>query len=102
MNKKSNLYLTILTSLILVITAVFFKTNYVCADNVTKEIVIGQSCDLSGPLKKLGIGVRDGALAYFKYVNETGGIRGQKIRFITYDDNNDVKKCFENTKQYLF
>ncbi len=101
MKKKYNFYLTILMLFNLICFIVFFKISPVFADNGAKEILVGQSCDLSGPLKKAGAGLRDGALAYFKYINEAGGIRGQKIRFITYDDQNNLKKCFENTEKLI-
>ncbi len=99
--KNKYLYLSILMLLNLIVFSVFFKISPVFADNSAGEIVVGQSCDLSGPFKKAGAGLRDGALAYFKYINETGGIRGQKIRFITYDDKNDIEICLKNTEKLI-
>src|SRR5688572_8631945 len=61
-------------------------------------IVIGQSTPLSGGNKELGEDIRDGALAYFKKVNEAGGVNGRKIELVTLDDGNDVKKAEANTK----
>lgn len=43
------------------------------------EILIGQSCQLSGPLAALSSEVRQGASLYFDHVNASGGIRGRKI-----------------------
>ncbi|OEU44632.1 MAG: hypothetical protein BBJ60_11755 [Desulfobacterales bacterium S7086C20] len=65
------------------------------------EIVLGQSCALEGPTRALGIGMRDGALAYFKLLNSRGGIRGKKIRLISYDDGYEPKKCLANTKKLI-
>jgi branched-chain amino acid transport system substrate-binding protein len=64
-------------------------------------IVIGQSTPLSGSNKELGEDIRDGALAYFKKVNDAGGVNGRKITLITLDDANDVKKAEANTQALL-
>jgi ABC-type branched-subunit amino acid transport system substrate-binding protein len=65
------------------------------------EIVIGQSCALKGPAQALGKGMRDGALVYFRHINSTGGIRGRKIRLVTYDDGYEPRPCLENTKKLI-
>jgi branched-chain amino acid transport system substrate-binding protein len=61
-------------------------------------IVIGQSTPLSGSNKELGQDIRDGALAYFKKINDAGGINGRKIELVTLDDGNDKAKSQANTK----
>jgi ABC-type branched-subunit amino acid transport system substrate-binding protein len=69
---------------------------------ITKdEILIGQSCALSGPASSLGIDMRDGALAYFSHINHNGGIAGKKIRLITYDDKYEPKLALENSKKLI-
>ncbi|MBI3715194.1 MAG: ABC transporter substrate-binding protein, partial [Betaproteobacteria bacterium] len=65
------------------------------------EIVIGQSAPLTGGNAELGNDIRNGALAYFKKVNDAGGVRGQKIKLVTLDDKNDTKLSAENTKKLL-
>ncbi len=65
------------------------------------EIVLGQSCALKGPERKLGKGMRDGALLYFRHINSSGGIRGKKIRLITYDDGYEPGPCLKNTKKLI-
>ncbi|MES2944648.1 MAG: ABC transporter substrate-binding protein [Pseudomonadota bacterium] len=62
------------------------------------EILIGQSCQLSGPLAALSSEVRQGASLYFDHINANGGIRGRKIRVIALDDAYDPKKAEENTR----
>lgn len=62
------------------------------------EILIGQSCQLSGPLAALSSEVRQGASLYFDHVNATGGINGRKIKVVTLDDAYDPKKAAENTR----
>ncbi|WP_369643522.1 ABC transporter substrate-binding protein [Acidovorax sp. A79] len=65
------------------------------------EIVIGQSCQLSGPLAALTSEVRQGAALYFDHVNASGGVRGRKIRVVALDDAYDPKKAAENTKKLI-
>ena len=81
----------------------FFAANYLSAeDGITyNRIIIGQSCALNGPAKALGQGMRDGALAYFKHINAEGGIKGKKIKLITYDDGYEPEACVLNTEQLI-
>lgn len=65
------------------------------------EILIGQSCQLSGPLAALSSEVRQGASLYFDHVNANGGIRGRKIKVIALDDAYDPKKAAENTRTLI-
>jgi ABC-type branched-subunit amino acid transport system substrate-binding protein len=65
------------------------------------EIVIGQSAPLTGGNADLGKDIRNGALAYFKKVNEAGGINGNVIKLVTLDDKNDTKLAADNTKKLL-
>lgn len=62
-----------------------------------QEIVVGQSAPLSGGNAELGNDIRNGALAYFKKVNDAGGLPGGKIKLVTLDDRNDTKLSGENT-----
>lgn len=65
------------------------------------EILIGQSCALKGPTKALGVGMRNGGLAYFKHVNARGGIHGKRIRLISYDDGYEPEACIKNTNRLI-
>jgi ABC-type branched-subunit amino acid transport system substrate-binding protein len=67
----------------------------------TTTIVLGQSAPLSGANKGLGDDIRNGALAYFKKVNDAGGVNGRRIELVTLDDANDTKRAGENTRQLL-
>jgi branched-chain amino acid transport system substrate-binding protein len=72
------------------------------AQGVTAStILIGQSVPLSGSNKELGEDIRNGALAYFKKVNEAGGVNGRKLEMVTLDDANNVKQAGENTKKLV-
>lgn len=65
------------------------------------EIVIGQSCQLDGPLAALTSEVRQGASLYFDHINASGGVRGRKIRVVAIDDAYDPKKAAENTRKLI-
>ena len=68
---------------------------------LAQEIVVGQSAPLSGGNAELGNDIRNGALAYFRKVNEAGGVAGAKIKLVTLDDRNDTKLSAENTQKLL-
>jgi branched-chain amino acid transport system substrate-binding protein len=64
-------------------------------------ITLGQSAPLSGSNAELGQDIRNGALAYFKKVNDAGGVHGRRIELATLDDGNDVKRSGDNTKKLI-
>lgn len=64
-------------------------------------ILIGQSVPLSGSNKELGEDIRNGALAYFRKVNDAGGVNGRKIELVSIDDANNVKQAGENTRKLV-
>ena len=65
------------------------------------KIVIGQSAPLTGSNAEIGKDIRDGALAYFKRVNETGGVNGKHVELISIDDKNDRKTAGRNAIQLV-
>src|SRR5207237_9704132 len=62
-------------------------------------IVLGQSAPLSGANKSLGDDIRNGALAYFKKVNDAGGVNGRRIELVTLDAARDTKRAGEHTRK---
>src|SRR2546423_8135541 len=64
-------------------------------------IVIGQSTPLTGANAELGNDIRNGALAYFKKVNDAGGVHGRKLELVTLDDANQVPRAEANTKKLV-
>jgi ABC-type branched-subunit amino acid transport system substrate-binding protein len=66
------------------------------AAHAAERIVIGQSAPLTGSNAEIGKDIRDGAAAWFRRVNEAGGIGGRKIEFISVDDKNDRKTAGAN------
>ncbi len=61
------------------------------------EIVLGQSCQLTGPLAALTSELRLGAKLHFDEVNKNGGIGGRQVRVIALDDAYDPKRSAANT-----
>jgi branched-chain amino acid transport system substrate-binding protein len=57
----------------------------------TAEIRIGYTSDLSSINKDYNNEVGRGLDTYFKYINSTGGIRGQQVMLIAIDNTNDLK-----------
>ena len=58
--------------------------------------VIGHSAPLSGGNAKFGQDIRDGANAWFAWVNSKGGVQGKAIELLTMDDKNDRKTAGAN------
>lgn len=72
------------------------------AQGVTNDtILIGQSAALSGPAELLGKEMKSGAEAYFKVVNDAGGINGRKIKLISLDDGYEPDRAKANTQKLI-
>jgi ABC-type branched-subunit amino acid transport system substrate-binding protein len=64
------------------------------------EIKIGQTIAYSGPASAYGqIGTAEAA--YFKMINDRGGINGRKITFISLDDSYSPPKAVEQTRRLV-
>ena len=66
-----------------------------------QDIVLGQSVPLTGSNAAIGRDMRDGALAVFTKVNNSGALGGRKIQLITLDNANSRVQALENTKKLL-
>jgi branched-chain amino acid transport system substrate-binding protein len=64
------------------------------------EIKIGNIMPYSGPASAYGTIGRTEA-AYFKKINEEGGINGRKINFISYDDGYSPPKTVEQARKLV-
>jgi ABC-type branched-subunit amino acid transport system substrate-binding protein len=64
------------------------------------EITIGNIVPYSGPASAYGIIGRTEA-AYFKKINEAGGINGRKIKFVSYDDAYSPPKTVEQARKLV-
>ncbi|XFF02257.1 ABC transporter substrate-binding protein (plasmid) [Bradyrhizobium guangxiense] len=64
------------------------------------EIKIGSTMPLSGPASAFGILGKVEA-AYFKKINDEGGINGRKVNLITYDDGYSPPKTVEQVRKLV-
>ncbi|MCP9628572.1 ABC transporter substrate-binding protein [Rhodopseudomonas palustris] len=64
------------------------------------EIKIGNIMPYSGPASAYGVIGRTEA-AYFKRINDAGGINGRKINFISYDDAYSPPKTVEQARKLV-
>src|SRR5213082_4212591 len=64
------------------------------------EIKVGNIMPYSGPLSAYAtIGKTEAA--YFRKINEEGGINGRKINFISYDDGYNPPKTVEQARRLI-
>jgi branched-chain amino acid transport system substrate-binding protein len=64
------------------------------------EIKIGNTAPYSGPASSYGT-VNKSAAAYYKMINEQGGVNGRKINFISYDDGYTPPKTVEMVRKLV-
>ena len=64
------------------------------------EIKLGQTVPHSGPGSLYGVLGRVGE-AYFQMLNDSGGINGRKVTFLTMDDAYSAPKCVEATRRLV-
>jgi ABC-type branched-subunit amino acid transport system substrate-binding protein len=64
------------------------------------EIRLGQTVPHSGPGSLYGVLGRVGE-AYFRMLNEKGGINGRKVTFLTLDDSYSAPKAVEATRRLV-
>jgi ABC-type branched-subunit amino acid transport system substrate-binding protein len=64
-------------------------------------VVLGQSAPLSGPAQAAGEEIRNGALAYFRVLNEAGGVHGRRIELATLDDAGEPARALANTQRLV-
>ena len=67
----------------------------------TGEIVLGMSAALSGPSAALGRGMRTGVEAYFRRVNDAGGVQGRRLRLVVLDDSYQAEPVKDNMLRLL-
>src|SRR5262245_25617064 len=65
------------------------------------SVTFGQSAPLSGANAELGNDIRNGALAYFRKVNDAGGVNGRKLELVSLDDANQVARAEANTVELV-
>jgi ABC-type branched-subunit amino acid transport system substrate-binding protein len=65
------------------------------------EIRIGMVNAQSGPAAALGLGMLNGAQAYFKRVNAEGGVHGRRISLLSLDDGYEPSRTAAHTRSLL-
>src|SRR5262245_47193507 len=65
-----------------------------------REIKIGNTNPYSGPASAYGT-IGKSIAAYFKMVNEQGGINGRKVSFVSYDDGYSPPKTVEMARKLV-
>jgi ABC-type branched-subunit amino acid transport system substrate-binding protein len=88
--------ITVIISVV-VLWKLFLTPTY----SVGGEIILGQSAALTGPAKELGENMRKGADAYFRYINDKGGVHGRTIKLITYDDAYEPLYASQNSQKLI-
>jgi len=66
-----------------------------------KEITIGAWYPLSGAVSASGVPQRAGADAYFKMVNDRGGINGRKVNWIVKDNAFDPQQTVQIARELI-
>jgi ABC-type branched-subunit amino acid transport system substrate-binding protein len=64
------------------------------------EIKIGNTAPYSGPASSYGT-IAKSETAYFKMINEQGGVNGRKINFVSYDDGYSPPKTVEMIRKLV-
>src|SRR5689334_13461961 len=64
------------------------------------EIKVGNIMPYSGPASAYGV-IGKTEAAYFKMINDKGGINGRKINFISYDDAYSPPKAVEQVRKLV-
>lgn len=77
-------------------------TSNEIAQGVTDTTVkVGNTAATSGAFAAVGVPFNAGIEAYFKMVNDAGGVDGRKIEFVHYDDEFDPIKATTFTEQLI-
>src|SRR6195952_646608 len=96
---KNLLALTAFAVAAMVATAASAQKKYDAGASDT-EIKIGNIMPYSGPASSYGV-IGKTEAAFFKMVNDKGGINGRKIDFITYDDAYSPPKAIEQARKLV-
>src|SRR6476646_4459696 len=64
------------------------------------EIKVGQTMPYSGPASAYGT-IGKSEMAYFKMINDQGGINGRKIALISLDDGYNPARTVEQVRQLV-
>src|ERR1700676_2465418 len=96
MLEKKSLWATVL----LAITAAALAIADDMPGVTATEIKIGNTDAYSGPASAYGV-IAKLETAFFKMVNDQGGVAGHKINFISYDDGYSPPKTVEQVRRLV-
>ena len=65
------------------------------------SISIGMTAPLSGPNGAYGTDMKEVVGAYFKQINDAGGINGRKLELLAMDDGYETDRAVANTKALI-
>ena len=97
--RKSLAALAMLAAGVLVTTPALAQKKYDPGATDT-EIKIGNIMPYSGPASSYGV-IGKTEAAFFKMINDQGGINGRKINFISYDDAYSPPKAIEQARKLV-
>src|SRR5262245_40600246 len=66
-----------------------------------KEITVAQVAAFTGAQASSGKAIRAGIKIYFDHVNKNGGINGDKLKLVTYDDGYKAEETVRLVKEVL-
>jgi len=98
-NKKLSLLAAAAAFTVLASPGAFAQKKYDTGASDT-EIKIGNVEAYSGPASAYGV-IGKTEEAYFKMINDNGGVNGRKINFISYDDAYSPPKTVEQTRKLI-
>ena len=97
--RKNLAALVLLATGVLVTTPVLAQKKYDPGASDT-DIKIGNIMPYSGPASSYGV-IGKTEAAFFKMINDQGGINGRKINFISYDDAYSPPKAIEQARKLV-
>lgn len=74
---------------------------FVAVKAYASDLLIAQIVPLSGPVGGPGSQFAAGASLYFDHVNETGGVRGKRIKHLKLDDRYDVAESLVRLREVM-
>lgn len=84
------------------LVAIFFFTfSSLSAHSDSKTIEIGQISPLSGPASSIGTPVTQATHAYFRKINQNGGVGGYKLELLDRDDVFDPAKTLTHARSLI-
>src|SRR6516225_8577093 len=89
---------TLALAAIVVAASVDFAAAQKKYDTTDTDIKIGNIMPYSGPASAYGI-IGKTMSAYFRMINDNGGVNGRRINFITYDDAYSPPKTVEQARK---